>query len=303
MKNKIYNYLKNVFFRTPDLDYLKQTQDTKKRKKYLIYWLNKAYKNQSFKNYFFFKKEPTKVENINFRYQSNENFKITDQMCESLKMCGILVIENALPKNEKMKIIEYFESLKKNDHKKYWINKPKKIEGRNDTSLITASININNLNYLMSYSDQITKLVYNKVVKPNTDIYHLKIGENCNEELIRGETFLHTDRFLPHLKIFYTPFEINNDGAPLEYALGSHNINNEYINFFINSKNFDETDIDSNKLYKSKVKITTTDNTLYIAFTNGLHRRTDFKVPNSERHMMYLQYVKNFNKLNYYLNM
>ena len=39
------------------------------------------------------------------------------------------------------------------------------------------------------------------------------------------------------MKILYSPFEINHEGAPFCYALGSHKINENYINFVKHSKN------------------------------------------------------------------
>jgi len=70
------------------------------------------------------------------------------------------------------------------------------------------------------------------------------------------------------------------------------------INFFVNSKNFDETDEESKNIIKKRIKITTKENTLHVAFTNGFHRRTEFK-RKSKRSMMFFQYVKNFNKFHY----
>ena len=122
------------------------------------------------------------------------------------------------------------------------------------------------------------------------------------EKSLRGETLLHSDRFLPHFKMFYTPFKIEKYDAPFQYAIGSHKINEDYINFFLKSKYFDETDEGSLKLIKKLVTVTTDENTLYIAFTNGLHKRSAFTKENSERFMMFFQYVERFNKFNYLFN-
>ena len=48
--------------------------------------------------------------------------------------------------------------------------------------------------------------------------------------------------------------------------------------------------------------VTTLPNTLYLCFTNGIHSRSSFLNSNSERYMVFLQYVEGFNKLDYLLN-
>ena len=85
----------------------------------------------------------------------------------------------------------------------------------------------------------------------------------------------------------------------MQYAVGSHKINNDYKNFFLKSKYFDSTDNLSSNLIKKLVSVTTSDNTLYIAFTNGLHRREPISKRHTERCMMFIQYVERFNKFNY----
>ena len=44
--------------------------------------------------------------------------------------------------------------------------------------------------------------------------------------------------------MFYTPYEIGEDDAPFQYALGSHKVTRDYL-IFLNAKSFDETDIES----------------------------------------------------------
>ena len=145
----------------------------------------------------------------------------------------------------------------------------------------------------------ITQEVYGKKVNPTVEMHYIKLEEYQKETLSKGDTYLHTDRFLPHLKVFYTPTEITEHDAPFEYALSSHIIDNHYKSFFNKAVNFDETSEYSEMFIKKTVKVIVPSNTLYVAFTNGFHKRNIFKKKGSERFMMYLQYVRNFNKINY----
>ena len=51
--------------------------------------------------------------------------------------------------------------------------------------------------------------------------------ENVFEKIINGDNNIHIDRFLPNMKIYYSPFEITKDDAPFCYALGTHKINSD----------------------------------------------------------------------------
>ena len=76
-------------------------------------------------------------------------------------------------------------------------------------------------------------------------------------------------------------------------------INNNFINFYLNSENFDETDKDFKNFNLKKKIVCVPDNSLYIVFTNGFHKRSQFN-GNSERALVFLQYVERFNKLDYF---
>ena len=124
------------------------------------------------------------------------------------------------------------------------------------------------------------------------------MNENFETDKTKGNTFIHTDRFLPHFKIFYTPHEISENDAPLEYLLSSHKINDKFLDFFVNSKTFDETDEKFKNFKFQNKKVLVPKNSVYIAFTNGFHRRSQFK-NKTERSMVYLQYVERYNKFDY----
>lgn len=301
--NKIKKFLNKKILRTPDLKYLiKEKNNTNNKKKYVNYWLNQAKKNQSLFKFFYSSNEfPKNNKNMIYEFQANKDYVITDEMFQALASSGILIIKNALPENERENIISYFSELKKGEYEKNWLEKPQNITNNNDTKLAYGSTDIINFSILKAYSDQASQTIYNKIVKPNVDFHYLKLINN-DEKLIKGETYLHSDRFIPHFKMFYSPYKIDLGDAPFQYSRSSHIIDENYKNFFINSSSFDETDELSKKLMNEIITVTVPENTLYISFTNGLHRRSDFKNLKSDRCMVFLQYVERFNKFDYLLN-
>ena len=305
LKEKIIKLINKRLLKTPGLETLKKNLSSEKNKKsHLDFWLKKSSQNPSINKFFFEENAASEKFNQNisdYTFDTFNNFSITEEMLISLKKFGLLVIKNALPTKEKENIISHFLELKNNKFSKKWIGETTK-NIREESEIQRGYIDINKFEYLNRYSNQATKNIYNKVVKPNVELHYLKLKKILEEKPMRGETLLHSDRFLPHFKMFYTPFKIEKNDAPLQYALGSHKINENYINFFLKSKYFDETDKSSLELIKKPITVTTDENTLYIAFTNGLHKRSAFTKTNSERCMMFFQYVERFNKFNYLFN-
>jgi hypothetical protein len=301
--NKIKKFINKRILRTPDLKYLIKEKDSlKNKKKHVNFWLNQAKKNQSLFKFFYRNNEYLNNDkNASYEFEANNNFFITDEMFEALASTGVLIIKNAIPKEERENIIAYFSELKEGRYKKNWSEKPQNLFNDKDTELAYGSLDISNFKFLKSLSDQASQTIYSKIVKPNVDFHYLKFI-NKNEKLIKGETYLHSDRFIPHFKMFYSPYKIDSGDAPFQFSRGSHIINDNYKKFFINAKSFDETDELSNHLMNEIITVTVPENTLYISFTNGLHRRSDFKNLKSDRCMVFLQYVERFNKLDYLLN-
>ncbi len=292
---KAINYLNRRVFRTPGVEFLRQNDDIDVRKKYLNFWLKRSRKKKSFQKYFF-REVSKKNSQISFK---NENYLLNDEMLDSLSNNGLLIIENALPEKEREKIIEYFDELKgHNQYLKNWTTKPHNPGFFKEVNEMMGKTNIKNFEYLSNYSAQFTKEIYGKIVEPTVELRYLKQEKNKIEEKVKGGTYIHTDRFLPHFKIYYTPHEITINDAPLEYVLSSHKINNNFINFYLNTKSYDETD----KLFKNfefeRKIVCVPKNTLYIALTNGFHKRSQFN-NNSERSLVFLQYVEKFNKIDY----
>jgi hypothetical protein len=301
--SKLFNikrYLNKTLFKTPGVEYLiKNHSFVEKKKRHINFWLNKACKNKGLKRFFFEKSNRKLSENLsNYKFNANNKFTITSEMFDVLSSSGLLIVEDALPPKEKNEVINLFSELKNKNYSNQWKEQPKNIL-RDQTDLNIGMLEISKLSYLKNYSDQFTKKIFNKIVEPNVQLHYLKLKNFSSENRsLKGETFLHSDRFLPHFKMFYTPFKISEDEAPFQYALGSHKITDDYLDFFLNAKSFDETDFQSKKFLNKIVNVVTNENTLYIAFTNGLHRRTPFQKI-SERNMVFFQYVERFNKLNY----
>ena len=294
--NKLKRYFNKVIFRTPGVEFLQKNKDIKTRTKYLNFWFNKVKNKKNFKRFFLDSDLP--LDELPIRFIQDENYTISENMLNSLALNGVIVIENALPKNEFLNIKDYFEDLKSGRYKKDWENKPDNPLFFTQADEVRGLIDIQNFSSLKRYSDYISKKIYGKSVKPTVEFHYLNIRDKV-EEVTRGATYLHSDRFLPHFKIFYTPNKIERDTAPFQYSLGSHKLNSKYFNFFKNAENYDETDKFSKDLLGKLETITTQENTMYIAFTNGLHKRTCFTEKNKERSMVFLQYVERYNKFNY----
>ena len=294
---KIRNYINRKVLKTPGVKFLQQNSDKNMRKKHINFWLNRARKKKNFQKYFFQEVNNQKNQ-ITFKNES-ENYKLSQKMLDSLSNNGLLIIEDALPEFERNQIIEYFDELKnKNKFEKKWLKKPYNPNFYKEVSEMLGITSIKNFEFLNSYSKQLSKEIYGKIVEPTVELRYLKYDKDCEEEKVRGATYLHTDRFLPHVKVYYTPFEITMNTAPLEYVLSSHKINDDYLNFYYETKNFDETDRLFNKFKFEKKVVCVPKNSLYVAFTNGFHKRTQFK-NNDERSLVFLQYVERFNKIDY----
>ena len=298
MIKKLIKFLNKKILRTPGVEFLKKNYlNESKKLAHINFWINMSKRKKGFQNFFF---DNSADGDIAYRFPSNEECVFTGEMLKSLSHNGVLVICNALPEDERKKIINCFEELKKKSYTNCWTEVPTSVSRSNDYDLERGYVGLNLFPILKKYSEQASLAIYDKIVNPTIELHYLKL-KSAKEEPIRGETFLHSDRFVPHFKMFYTPFAIERDDAPLEFSLGSHKINEDYINFFLKSKYFDETDIESKKIKKRIEKIIVPKNSLYIAFTNGLHRRTPLLKENSERCMIFMQYVERYNKLNYLL--
>ena len=300
--NNLYKKIRGVinkkYLRTPGVEYLlKNMNNEENKKKHINFWLNCSRKNKSFQK-FFFNENYNTDESFSFDNKDSE-FELTEQMINSLSNNGLVVIKNILPARERDEIIEYFNDLKYNvDIKKNWEKGPIKTNSFKEAHEMFGLTSIKNFKNLNSISNKFSKEIYGKIVEPTVELRYMRMNKNFENEKTKGNTFIHTDRFLPHFKLFYTPYEITEFDAPLEYLLSSHKINKKYIEFFTNTKTFDETDEMFKKFKFKKKTVLVPENSLYVAFTNGFHRRSQFK-NKTERSMVFLQYIERYNKFDY----
>ena len=98
------------------------------------------------------------------------------------------------------------------------------------------------------------------------------------------------------MKILYSPFEITTNEAPFCYALGSHKINDQYLDFVKSSTKFNESEIKASQFLKKKTEIICKSNSIIIALTSGFHGRKSF-LKQTERKLIFLQFHKSFNKI------
>tara|TARA_B100001059_G_C17787845_1_gene558253 strand:+ start:269 stop:1192 length:924 start_codon:yes stop_codon:yes gene_type:complete len=298
--HKIRKFINNRVLRTPGVEFLKKKPDLSERKRHINFWLGRAKKKTSFKKFFFSDVDegPKKID-YKFLEKEKDFPRINQSMFNSLSNNGILVIENALPEKERKLIIDFFQDLKDQNYKKNrWLKKPTNPGFFEQVNEIMGETKINNFKTLNNLSNQFSKEIYGKIVEPTVQLRYLNQQSSETEEKTKGATYLHTDRFLPHFKIYYSPFEITIKDAPLEYLISSHKINDDFVNFYLNAKSFDETDKLFEKFDLQRKIVCVPENSLYVAFTNGFHRRTVFN-GKSDRSLLFLQFVQRFNKLDY----
>ena len=281
---KLINFIKKKFFSFPTINFLISSKSSLLKNLYVNFWIFVSKKNKSFKKYFFDYQEfqeknvicklNNKIENLNNKY------------LDALSRNGILILENALDEIEHKKIVEIFNKILIIQNQNY----------RSSSSVIryVEYFNLDDFKFLKSISNFLTKNVFGKILGSNAEFYiHKSI--KIPEDIEHGDNNLHIDRFLPNMKILYSPFEINHEGAPFCYALGSHKINENYINFVKHSKKFNESESDANQFLLNRMEVTCKANTIIVALTSGFHGRKPF-LKEIDRKLIFLQYHKSFNK-------
>ena len=247
-----------------------------------------AKRKKTFRTFFFDKNLIT--ENPKIYSNFSEKNTISDDQIKILKENGILVIENVLDYKEHLYIKHKIKGLI-DDEKRRGGEKINFVE-TDDLYKLSLKYNISNIKNLNNITNKISKLVYGKEIEPDASVIYTK-SLKIPEKTYSGDNNLHPDRYLPNMKIFYYPFLVDKDSAPFMYALGSHKINKEYTNYFIENSNFifDEENKSSEKFLKRKKIFPVKENSLIIAFTNGFHGRSKFK-KDGERTAIFLQFSK-----------
>jgi len=244
-----------------------------------------AKRKKSFQKFFFIKKNITI--NQNYYNFDSENI-INKEQLESLAENGIIVIENILDISE-------FDNIYKKTNQ--LVDQAKNNTGMTNVSMTDDLIKIS-LEYKLEknsklnlISNKISQIIYGKKIEPSTSIILTK-ALKIPESEYPGDNNLHPDRYLPNIKMFYYLKDVDNNCAPFTFSLGSHKIDQTYIDYFKNSdiKNgFDERNPNSRKFTKNTKIFTVKKNSLIIALTNGFHGRSKFEKLN-ERVAIFFQY-------------
>ena len=294
---KFFLVLNKKLFSIPDLNSLNKIKNNFIKKKYFYLWINLAKKNLKFNKLFF--QNENKEKKIIFDFHNTNEFN--DNFFKSLASNGVVIIENALPDNERKRIQKDFDELKKSNlstlafNKLGWLTNPVITETKSKIRFYSKK-KISNYPHLEKLSNKLTKEISGKTLKTEVEFYLDKCTQLPEEKVI-GDNVLHIDRWVPNFKIIYSPLEIKIDNAPFTYLLESHKINNTYEKMILNDT---FQNIEANELYdlKKKTQILLKENSLIVALTNGIHGRSSF-LELKERMLVFLQYARSFNKLSF----
>ncbi len=295
---KFFSVLIKRFFSIPELHSLDKIQNPFLKRKFFYLWINLSKKNNRFKKLFFDHENDEDLAKINIDYKND--FK--EFFFKNLDKNGVIVLENVLPNDEKIRIQNDFHNLKnfKNKEENFnhsdWLIYPIETIG-SCKQRIYSKKKISDYPNLEKLSDKLTKEISGKVLKSEAEFYFDR-SIKIPEEKIPGDNVLHIDRWAPNFKIFYSPFEVKIDGAPFTYLVGSHKINEKYKSMIFD-KSF--KDIEKYQIYdlKKKTQLLLKENSLAVALTNGFHGRSPFTELN-ERMLLFLQYNKSFNKFSFF---
>mgnify|MGYP001066827078 CR=1 FL=1 len=97
-------------------------------------------------------------------------------------------------------------------------------------------------------------------------------------------TKLHIDRYLPAVKMFYFPYEVDTKSSPFGFIPKSHILDENYLsnvskNFYTVLKNKGTAFALDSFSKSEELPIIVKGNTLLVAATHGMHRRIPFKSP------------------------
>ena len=247
-------------------------------KKFLVIFLNFVARQNNNLNYFFYKKNQDQInENVeikNITFQLDDDRNIQDDVYHALQSYGIVIIENILSKEERLKIIKVFNNFNQN---KDVVNLSHNQKSK-DVDVQLFNTNIKEFEELTFLNNKITKKVFGKEVSAQAQfLVHKSI--NIPETIYPGDNNFHMDRYLPNIKTIYFPYDVMEDQSPFMYAFKSHKIDKNYKEFYLENDEciFDDRNEKSKYLIKEKNKIPVKENSLVLACTNGFHGRSPFE--------------------------
>ena len=255
-------------------------------------------KNNNLRFYFFGKSK----KDLSIIFDKKDLIHSNDKVFNSLASNGIVIITNVLQQEERNKILNYFNEIQYKKFTTDWINKEiidassikyknkKKVEilsMHKDTKFLPEISEINNL---------FTEKIFGRSMKTVAEFF-LHNCINNEEENTHEDTNFHIDRYLPCLKIIYSPNTIDENDAPFGFIKKNHKLDDNFMNkFLLNTEKFFINNNELNEdLKKNIVSTICPENSLIITFTNGLHKRNIFKKNDNMRKTIFFQFTKNFN--------
>jgi len=232
-----------------------------------------------------------------FSIQELKNNK--ENIIDSLKNNGFVVIENVLSDQEAKSIDNIFKEMQDNTADHNIIDAVKVKYGHKDVvddiECITCKKNISDFPELNNLSDFFSKMVFGKKIKTIAEFFLHKSLNKKEKQKDDSDTFYHLDRYLPCLKIIYSPDSIDENSGPFCFLKGSHKLDNSLINDWLIKDNIHKIkDEEKIKFDLKEQKIICKKNSLIVAFTNGFHKE------NKLRKTVFFQYTNNFNKFSLY---
>jgi hypothetical protein len=207
-----------------------------------------------------------------FYYQNPEESFINDKIIDQNSLYyssiidfyrdGVGKVENFFNKTEHKIILDYFKN---------------KVDDQLEKNLKGSWLsNSSTLNKLISKKVKyLEKILFNKKLKKQKYLLAAWKKDKGNLSFYKESVNFHQDRFIPAIKLIYFPTDVQID--PFEYYVNSHIINSQ---FFENYKIISESQDYSNTLEKFNLKnyslrqFKVKQNTMLIAATHGLHRRS-----------------------------
>lgn len=258
----------------------------------IYFWTNLAKKHNSLK-YFYFKK-PEK----NFESDFKEK-KINDLNTKTFKILrefyknGVVEIPNFFNKYE-YKLINFF--FEKKINKK--INLQDKFSWKSNSKVLNQTIH----NKIKIFE----KHIFSKNIGSQNYILSAWKKKVNQRSPVKDDINFHSDRFIPAIKFLYFPTKVDVD--PFEYCIGSHKIDKKFFENYKIIHKYSNCEISSKKLnyanFKTK-KFKVKKNTLVIAATHGLHRRSQSQKNNiyGIRRFITISYYNKFTRYDLLKNM
>ncbi len=302
---KVTNYLKfqkylDFFEKYPRVQNLAKVNNKYFKLILIRFYLYLVKKNESLK-YFFFKKNE-QVNNINFDIKDLIDEK--SDVFKSLSQNGIIVVQNILQNEELNNIQNYFKEITDNQIVSEWISPEivdaSSIKYKNKKKNVEISFMRKDISFLPTLnklSQIITKKIFGNIINTSAEffVHNCKLREE--NDSVYEDTNFHIDRYLPCLKIIYSPNQISSNEAPFGYIKKTHKLNNQFMQrFILNSKDFILKKNEINEeLTQNIAEVVCPANSLIITFTNGLHKRNIFLKEGSRRKTIFFQYTDRFN--------